>query len=618
MTTTLSTHRRVLPAILVLAAVLVLPAVAQAQQYAWFNGKLLGIFKSTITVGAAVRGGKADPQLVGAGAGQTGEFPGASGAVGVNDDPELNFRKGDLVSAPMSILSELTLRHRSGQGVFLRVRAWYDMALEAKDVSHGNVTGGYQTNTRLDDTNFLGAARFQGIDIYDAFFFGNYKISDTRLTLRVGRQALDWGEGLFYPGIAAVNPYDVAWMQMTGARPVNGGRLPVSRIYANVTGPAGFNFDGFYNLEFRGTNIAGCGTWYSLNDQGSQPGCNVASPAGLPDTVAILLKNKSYWNGKLFAAGLFPNGAPDTTFANAQREPSRWSGYGVSARKFVEPINTELGFYYTKYTNPTFNISPMVGTDALTFGTNTSFKEDVRAFAMSASTGVRNLVLSGQITRTLDFPAQRNSNAFIEGSLSGIGPYGYMKSHVNEQQPGFFLMNVTQAQFGGMWQLGRYLRLPDTLLIAEMDMQWATNHPGTDGPNAERLGRYGNFGAAAWNQQGYVCTPGPLSSGVINKCQIDGFATPFAAGYKVRLQTTTPQVGPGLTFKPVFTLGNDITGFSTDGAILGGRLSFAALLRIEHLQRTFVELGGTWYRHATFDPLADRSVYTIVYGVNLR
>jgi len=623
MNNTLPTHRRVLPALLVLAAVLVVPAVAQAQQYAWFNGKLLGMWKTTMSVGAAVRGGDADPQLVGAGAGQTNpitgagpEFPGARGGVGVNDDPELNFKKGDLVSAPVSFLSELTLRHSSGQGVFLRVRAWYDMALESTNVAHGSVVGSYETNSRLNDAGFLGAAKFKGIDIYDAFFFGNYKISNTRIALRVGRQALDWGEGLFYPGIAAVNPYDVAWAQTTGARVANGGKLPVNRIYANVTGPAGFNFDGFYNLEFRSTVIGGCGTWYSLNDNGLNPGCNVASAAGLPDWTATLLKNKSWYNGTLYPVGIYPDGAPDSP--SAAKAPSRRSGYGVSARKFVEPINTELGVYYTNYTSPTPVIGPVVGTDASTFAVNTYFVEHVKAFAVSASTGVRNLVLSGQLTRTLDMPAQRNAPAFIEGSLSGIGPYGYMKSHVNEQQPGYFPMNVTQAQFGGTWQLGRYLRLPDTLLFAEMDMQWATNHPSTDGPNAERLGRYGNFGLASWNQQGYVCDPGPLANGIVNKCAVDGFGTPFAAGYKVRLQTTSPQVGPGLTFTPAVTLGNDITGYATDGSILGGRLAFTAFLRIDHRQKTFVELSGTWYRQAAFDPMRDRSVYTMVYGINLR
>ena len=57
MNITHSIHRRILPAILVLAAVLCAPAIAHAQQFAWFNGKLLGIFKSTMTIGAASRSG---------------------------------------------------------------------------------------------------------------------------------------------------------------------------------------------------------------------------------------------------------------------------------------------------------------------------------------------------------------------------------------------------------------------------------------------------------------------------------------------------------------------------------------------------------------------------------
>lgn len=622
MTATPSTHRRMLPAILLLAAVLFVPVSAHAQQFALGGGTWLGIWKSTLTLGGGSRSGDPQTQLVGAGAGQgdNPEFPGASGAVGVNDDGNLNFpTKSQLFSAPMTWTGELTLRHSSGQGVFVRVRGWYDMALESTNVPHGSGMNSYTPDSRLVDTGNLGAARFKGIDIYDAFFFGNYMVGQTRFALRVGRQALDWGEGLFYPGINAVNAYDYAWATMPGARIANGGKLPVGRIYGNVVGPAGFNIDAFYNLEFRSTVFPGCGTYMSTLDDGFMPGCNIATAAGLPDRPsALLVKTKNYYNGSLSPNGVYPNGAPDTTAANVTREPSRWSGWGVSAKKFVEPIGTEIGVYYADYTNPFPVNSPIVGTDALTFAINTNF-QPVKSLAVSASTGMRNVALSAQLTRTLDYPTQRNAPAFIEGSLSGIGPYGYMKSHVNEGQPGFFPLNITQLQYGAIWQFGRHVGLSDASLIAEADMQWNTNQPPLDGPGAERLVRAGNFGLANWNQQGYVCNPGPLENGIVNKCNVDGFATPFSMGYKIRAQTVSPQVGPGVTLIPTLMFGHDITGYSADFAITGGRITYGAALRADVRTDYFLELAASWYRRGTeYDPVRDRGQYTFSIGWNLR
>ena len=98
----------------------------------------------------------------------------------------------------------------------------------------------------------------------------------------------------------------------------------------------------------------------------------------------------------------------------------------MSVRKFVEPLATEIGVYYADYTNPFPNNAPVVGTDALTFAINTNY-QPIKSFAVSASTGLRNVTLSAQLTRHWDYPAQRNAPAFIEGSLNGVGPYGYLK-----------------------------------------------------------------------------------------------------------------------------------------------------------------------------------------------
>ena len=58
-------------------------------------------WKTTLTLGTGFRAGTPQTPLVGAGAGQTGEFRGRLGRSPVNDDAQLNFPKyGDLFTAP--------------------------------------------------------------------------------------------------------------------------------------------------------------------------------------------------------------------------------------------------------------------------------------------------------------------------------------------------------------------------------------------------------------------------------------------------------------------------------------------------------------------------------------
>ena len=54
-------------------------------------------------------------------------------------------------------------------------------------------------------------------------------------------------------------------------------------MYANVVVPARFNIDSFFDPGFRASVMPACGTYYSGLDDGFQPGCNLATAAGLPD-----------------------------------------------------------------------------------------------------------------------------------------------------------------------------------------------------------------------------------------------------------------------------------------------------------------------------------------------
>ena len=594
---------------------------AAADEFPAFDGKATVVWKTTVVMGAAWRNASPQGSLIGAGAAQTGEFPGATGSVGVNDDSDLNFGKYDLISAPVTLLTTARIQFKTS-GIYLSARSWYDMGLNAKSVPHGSAVNMFKPKAQLDDTNFQGAAKFQGIDVYDAIYYRNDNIGRLKVQSRIGRLALTWGQGLLYPGINAFNPVDLGWSIMPGARIVNGASLPVARLYENVMLPRGWNIGGFVNFEFRNSVMPGCGTWYMMVDNGLSPGCNVATAAGLPDTIANLVPTKSYWEGKLYKGGYFPDGGASRPEATGK--PSNWSGWGFTLHKFIEPIKTEFGGYYVKYTNPTPTVGTLPSPNGADFAVNTYFVPGVRAFAVSASTGVKNVSLSGQLTQTFGLPAQRSFPSLLSGALGGFGapgtkrgPYVNQADYYGKEYPGHVKVDVTQGQIGAIGQYGRLLHLQNAIFIAETDLQWAPNMPGLD---KERLGRFGNFGVADLAGPDPQCTSTPdPKTGATNMCEPSGFFTPFAMGYKLRTFATLPATKRGNVFTPTFFFGQDVKGWSTDQSIVGTRVNYGGTLRVDIRARYFFEAGASAYKHnAKWDPLRDRGLYTATFGINLQ
>lgn len=621
---------------LVVAVLAAASTPARAAEFGLFDNQLSAVWKTQLTLGVAWRNYDPDPQHVGAGARAptpgfpNGEFPGATGAVGVNDEPNLNFPdKYDMVSAPLTIVSEISLIHPSGQGVFVRARLWYDLFLKGEDVPHGNATNSFTANSRLSDDGHLGAARYNGGDFYDAYYFANFSTGPATWQVRLGRQAVDWGEGIFYPGFnSAVNPYDYAWLTMTGAPVLNGGKLPVGRLYANVATPSGWTFDGFYNYEWRTSTYPGCGTYYQGLDNSMNPGCNAPTTAGLSDVASLAIRTRNYYNGQLPRGGNFPNGSDDPRLDSRPMtgEPSQWSGWGLSARTFIERAATEVGFYYTDYVSQSFVNAAVIGPSPLDFSVNTIFPTRVKSYGVSASSGIRNLVMSGQLMFTRDFAAHYNAPGYIIGSNATVGAFGFMRAEClakNGPAGGecqtHHPTNITQFQLGGTWQFGEKVGLPDATLTGETVMLWNTNLGPQDGPRPIRLGRYGNYGESDWtNSVGYACNPGPLANGIVNRCEVEGFVTPFAWGYKLRLAATMPR-GPGLTFVPMAVFGHDLKGFSADGMTVNeNRMNLGATLRTIFKQNYYVDVGAVWYKRSTkWDGQRDKGQYTVSFGMNV-
>ncbi|MBN7822458.1 DUF1302 domain-containing protein, partial [Bowmanella yangjiangensis] len=172
---------------------------AHAAEFEW--GEISGRASGSISAGGIWSTEAPDSNLIfqgnanRIGLGAPGKFNPTGARNG--DDGRLNFKKHDLVSAPVTLLGEVEFNYHN-YGAFLRGKAWYDYVLENHKVDYGHSSNLYRMNAKLDDSEFDDLAKFQGLELLDAYVFADFDIDERPLHLRAGSQVVNWGEGLFF------------------------------------------------------------------------------------------------------------------------------------------------------------------------------------------------------------------------------------------------------------------------------------------------------------------------------------------------------------------------------------------------------------------------------------
>jgi len=577
------------------------------------NDDFRGVWNNSVVVAAAVRARSADKQLVGQG--NSNQYPGAYGAVTASDDGNLNYQKGDLISAPLVYTTDLELRYQNSYGVYGKMRSWYDYAGENQEVAHGNTANGYQSNAKFDDSDYYNYNKFSGYEVLDLYTYGNWDVGENRLTARFGKQSINWGESLLHVGINGFNPLNFAALGRAGVR-LDDALVPVNRIYTNLITNNGVSLEAFYALDWEASRLPPCGSFVS-GDSLLDSGCLWATAAQpIPDEVQ--------WNGQVPANSPFLPGEPFRSFLVApsynSNKPSGSGGYGLSTRYFVEALDTEFGLYYVNYdsTTPVINIRTC---DDITialgctpydgFALPLYYQEDMQSFGISAATGVRNMAFSAELSYLKDLPVQRNIPELLEAGLAaqneGIYAERMSAAGAGNVFDGYKLVDRTLLLLGTEVDLAGSTGLTDAKLVAELSGQWA-NIPGTD---QERLGRNGNWGAAA--APNGVCDSRTITA---NGCKAEGFATDFAWGYRMVGTFTTPLPEWGVEFIPRIAWSQDVEGYSVDNTQVEGRQVLGVALRTVFQRRFFVDIGRTWFKTDTdYDPVRDKDAYLFAAGL---
>jgi len=275
----------------------------------------------------------------------------APGSFNINgDNGNMNFDQYDLVSAAAKLNTKLDVSWK-GFNLFARGIWFFNDTLVDFDETRWDTTFQPRSqqlpgNTEKDfGTDFI---------LQDLMLSTFVPIGDRELSIRVGRQGLNWGESTALPlnSINTVNPPDQRLTRLPG---FDLAELfaPVGMAVLGIDLTLNMSLEAFYQFEWRPVLIDAPGTFYSTSDVfgGSDDDGYYAmlSFGKAPEDPYGIYESQDNSEDP-FALG---SAGSRTIYRIDDREPKDSGQYGVALKYFAENLNngTEFGFYFANYHN---------------------------------------------------------------------------------------------------------------------------------------------------------------------------------------------------------------------------------------------------------------------------
>jgi hypothetical protein len=313
-------------------------ALASPATYAWDfqndDGTFTGSWDTTLTYGQAWRIESRDCRLIAIADGGCGRSPNI-------DDGNLNYDT-DMFSRAMKVLTELSLNYRS-VGAFVRASALYDDAADQTD------------RTPLSDRSKDLVKHYTRL--LDAFAYARFDLGKMgNGELRVGRQAVSWGESTFIQnGINVINHFDVSALRVPGSE-LKEAFLPQEMVNLSIQFSDNFSAQAIYLTDWNAVVPEPAGSYYSNNDFAATGGSKVVLGFGSFSDMGV---------------DFGPLGGPhienfQTVNRLETRKPNESGQYGINLKYFAPNFNngTEFGLFFLNYHSRLPLISGRTGTRA--------------------------------------------------------------------------------------------------------------------------------------------------------------------------------------------------------------------------------------------------------------
>jgi len=535
---------------------------------------------------------------------------GGEAAARTSDDGRLNYKKGDVFSKIFKGSHDLEMRY-GNSGAFIRGNYWYDF--ETKD--------GSQRFYDIDDSGRHPLQKGSGIQLLDAFVYHNYSIGDNPGNVRLGRQVVSWGEGVFIQnGINSINPIDASAFRRPGAE-VKEGLLPVEMLYISQGLTENLSMEAFYQLKWHGTVADNCGTFFST------------------DTVGRNCVDRLVWSGEDFPqGGDFDNTGlgtvPYIVRARKDREASDSGQFGVAFRWFAPALNnTEFGFYAMNYhsRNPLYSnvkggVAPgdlVEGIDGALGSAGYFFEhpEDIRLYGISFGTDIGGMSVAGELSFRPNMPIQINTGDMSRTALpdhAAVKPDGNYDNTYREgvyapgtEIRGYDRKNFWQASMSAVHFIDRVMGASRLSLIGEV----GANYIGGigSGNGSTKYGRDSLFGQSP-DANGVCSSDTAANPHGSTWCENNGFFTDFSWGYRLRASLEYSNVIAGINLSPNIAWSHDVEGYSPNFNENAKSVSLG--LNADYANKYNASISYTNFFDGKYNTLVDRDFAAVSFGVS--
>src|SRR5689334_22824909 len=236
-------RRCVVRSLPIVAALSLASPAAYAIDFQNDDGTFTGSWDTTLTYGQAWRIESRDCRLVAIADGGCGRSPNI-------DDGDLNYDT-DMFSRAFKALTEISLNYR-GVGAFVRASGLYDDAA---------------ANTRRTPLSPKSEDLVKSYGrLLDAFVYTKFPLGNMNAELRVGRQAVSWGESTFIQnGINVINRFDVSALRVPGSE-LKEAFLPQEMVNFSLQFTDNISAQAIYITDWNATVPEPAGSYFSNND----------------------------------------------------------------------------------------------------------------------------------------------------------------------------------------------------------------------------------------------------------------------------------------------------------------------------------------------------------------
>lgn len=558
---------------------------ALALDFEWHG--LQGQFDSKFSVGMAWRAQARDSSMVGIANGGT--------AFSTNgDDGNLAYENWDVVSGGIKYTPDLSLTW-GNYGLFARGNLGWNPAVNNKhffnpaDYDDSRTTRGFTQADRKRKEADVHAHIGHYAELLDLYAYSTQEVLGRQMSLRVGKQIINWGESTFVlNGLNSILAADANRLRVPGFE-LDEVLTPTNNVWFSTTVVNHVNFEAFYQLRWERTIIDTAGSFWGTNDF-----------AGIGGTAANLGFGRANENVTRLTPCSPPNSpvtgnqcVPFGSYVPRGRDvtPGNTGQYGAALRFTIPQLNEmDLSFYGANYHSrlPLYSghtrLSPSAS--ATTADYFVEYPKNIKLYGLSFNTTLPfELSIQGEYSYKQDQPLQIDD---VELLLAGLGAKSQLGAvPLNGSYiPGFKRKNVSQADIGLTRIFGPSSWLGSDQTIALFEMAVMHVH-GLENQSVLRYEGPGTY------------TPGDaqvaFAQGVPQ--QQAGYATATSYGYKLLARFDYNNFLNILNLQPILRWEHDLKGISPTPLtnFVAGRRQMTASLGYTYRERISGDIGYTRY-----------------------